>query len=53
MTGEPDKNGDDNAIDADFEPAPAADYVVSKNLRPALVQAGCRLDLSACLQSAL
>ena len=30
MTGEPDKNGDDNAIDADFEPAPAADYVVSK-----------------------
>lgn len=28
MVGEPDKDGLEGAIDADFEPAPAADYVV-------------------------
>lgn len=30
MTGEPDKDNQAEAIDADFEPAPAADYILSE-----------------------
>lgn len=34
MTGDPEKDGTESAIDADFEPAPAADYVVPKEIKP-------------------
>ena len=34
MTGETEKESPEGAIDADFEPAPAADYVLPKNPSP-------------------
>ena len=34
MTGDPEKDSAESAIDADFEPAPAADYVLPKDPKP-------------------